>query len=80
MTTAPNALIGYSTHVAHHGGQDDEGGADLRPEPVGRLDVLILFKDRIVEGEFFPDILGVTTATDGTLDLLLKLWAGPLLQ
>ena len=65
--------------MTHHSGQDGDSGGNLWPEPVWRLDVLVLLKDRVVDGKLLLDFLCVSTATDGTLDLLFKLGAGSLL-
>ena len=65
--------------MTHHSGQDGNSGSNLGPEPVRRLDILVLLKNRIVDGELLLDFLRVATATDGTFDLLFKLGAGSLL-
>ena len=63
----------------YHDRDNREAEDELGVEPVQRLEVLVLVKHWIVNDKLLS-VFRLLALFDVTLDLLLKLWAGPLLR
>ena len=81
-----NLQLGGHTHthththtLMYHDRDNREAEDELGVEPVQRLEVLVLVKHWIVNDKLLS-VFRLLAPFDMTLDLLLKLWAGPLLR
>ena len=75
----PPSLLQPDRAPAHHGDENGESGKDLWPEPVGRLHILLLLQDWVVDKELLASFLD-PAVSDVALDLLLKLGPRSFLQ